>query len=162
MRKFLGWLAGILASAIVVWFGWYLSRPVPTTTFEGMVINAAAEAPLQDAIVSVEIPGATNSGPFHDATDQNGAYLLVFTGVGKLKGATIGVEAKGFQTGPPVSLASVTSDNRNDFTLMPLASASSGGSKGEVVRPTIAPHAVPAYIRKPMEKGFELSLQPKP
>jgi len=127
-----------------------------------MVINAAAEAPLQDAIVSVEIPGATNSGPFHNATDQNGAYLLVFTGVGKLKGATIGVEAKGFQTGPPVSLASVGSDNRYDFTLMPLASASSGSGKGQAVRPTIPVHAVPAYVRKPMEKGFELSLQPKP
>jgi len=161
MRKFLGWLAGILASAIVVWFGWYLSRPAPTTTFEGMVINAAAGAPLQDAIVSVEIPGATNSGPFHNATDQNGAYLLVFSGLGKLKGATIGVEARGFQTGPPVSLGSVASDNRYDFTLMPLTSASAGGGKGEVVRPGIAAH-LPTYVPKPMEKAFKFSLQPKP
>jgi hypothetical protein len=167
MRKFFGWLAGIVASAIVVWFGWYLNKPpapASTTTFEGMVINGAAEAPLQDAIVSVEIPGAANSGPFHDPTDQNGAYRLDFTGLGKLTGATIAVEAKGFQTVAPASLATVGSDNRQDFTLMPEVVVSpphSGGGSVGGAHPPIVPRIVP-YVQKPVDKAFRFSLQPKP
>jgi hypothetical protein len=155
MRKLFGWLAGILASVIVVWFGWYLNRPVPTpmtTTFEGMVINGAAEAPLPNAIVSVEVAGAANSGPFHNPSDENGAYRLEFSGLGKLSGVTIGVEAKGFQTATPVSLIEVGSDNRQDFTLMPEAT---------VTPPHPTATHKPPYIQKPVAKAFRFSLQPK-
>jgi hypothetical protein len=164
MGKFLGWLAGILATVIGGYALWYFTRPAPTTTFEGMVINGPAVAPLPNAIVSVEIAGAANRGPFHDVTDEHGAYRLVFTGLGKLSGVTIAVQAKGFQSVTPASLSNVASDIHQDFVLIPEGAVSppppppTGG--GEVRPPVVG--RMPVYIQKPMAKAFKFTLQAKP
>jgi hypothetical protein len=97
MKKFLGWLGGILAAFITGYAIWYFTVP-HTTTFEGMVINGPEVAPLANAIVSVEFVGGANGGPFHDFTYEHGAYRLDFTGLGKVSGVTISVQAKRFSS----------------------------------------------------------------
>ena len=164
MGKFFGWLGGILATFIAGWLIWYFTRPAPTTTFEGMVINGPAVAPLPNAIVSVEITGAANGGPFHDVTDEHGAYRLDFTGLGKSGGVTIAVEARGFQTVSPASLTTVSADNRQDFVLIPEVTVNPPpprpGNGGEM-HPPVATR-MPTYVQKPVAKAFKFSIQSKP
>jgi len=61
MKKFLGWLGGILAAFITGYAIWYFTVP-HTTTFEGMVINGPEVAPLANAIVSVEFVAGRTAG----------------------------------------------------------------------------------------------------
>ena len=167
MGKFLGWLGGILATVIAGYAVWYFTRPAPSTTFEGMVINGPEVAPLPNAIVSVEIAGAGNSGPFHDVTNEHGAYRLEFTGLGKLTGVTIAVQAKGFQPVKPASLSSVTSDIHQDFVLIPAGTVSPpppppppGGVSGGGVRPPVVAR-MPVYIQKSAAQALKFTLQTK-
>jgi hypothetical protein len=168
MGRFLGWLAGILATVIGGYALWYFTRPAPTTTFEGMVINGPAVAPLPNAIVSVEIAGAANSGPFHDVTNEHGAYRLEFSGLGKLTGVTIRVQAKGFQPVTPASLSSVTADTHQDFVLTPEGTAipppppppPGGVGSGEVRPPVVA--RLPVYIQKPASQALRFTLKARP
>ena len=172
MGKFFGWLGGILATVISGWLVWYLTTRTPppaptptppqTTTFEGMVINKLAVAPLPNAIVAVEIAGAASSGPFHDVTDEHGAYRLNFTGLDKPSGVTITVEAKGFQQAKPALLASITSENRQDFELLPDPAANPSppppaGIPGAVHPPVVMQK--PAYIQKPVASMYRLPIQ---
>jgi len=167
MRKFLGWLGGILATIIAGYALWYWTRPVPPTTFEGMVINGPEVAPLANAIVSVEFVGGANSGPFHDFTDEHGAYRLEFTGLGKVSGVTITVQAKGFQAAQPASLRTVASDTHQDFVLIPVGVVTppppppppGGVTAGEARPPMVA--RMPVYIQKPAAKAFRFTLPAK-
>jgi hypothetical protein len=174
MGKFVVWLGGILATVISGWLIWYFTRPpIPpppppppaTTTFEGMVINEAAVAPLPNAIVAVEIAGAATSGPFHDVTDEHGAYRLNFTGLDKPSGVTITVEAKGFQQARPASLTSITSDNRQDFELLPDPAVTPPPPPpprgGVTVEHPPVNMQRPAYIQKPVASMYRLPVQSK-
>jgi len=120
MGKFLGWVAGILATAIGGWLVWYFTRPPATTTFEGMVINGAANTAVANAMVTIEIKGPSSAGDYHDVTNQAGSYGIDFTGIGSTSSATIQVSAEGFQPPASLSLSTLTSDNRRDFVLIPL------------------------------------------
>jgi len=173
MGKFLGWLGGIAAAVIGGWLVWYLTRPPATTTFEGMVINGTAEAPLANAIVTVEIAGTADSGSFHDFTDEHGSYRLDFTGLGKPSGVTVSVEAKGFLAVTPASIRTVGPDNRLDFVMMPQTpspptglSAGGGGSGGggsgtaTAHVPAAALH-VPVYVQKPAAQAAKILIKPK-
>jgi hypothetical protein len=166
MGKFLGWLGGILAAVIAGYAIWYFTRPAPTTTFEGMVINGPQVAPLANAIVSVEFAGGPNRGPFHDFTDEHGAYRLDFTGLGEVSGVTIAVQAKGFQTAQPASLRKITADTHQDFVLIPEGAAAPppppppGGVTAVEARPPMVAR-MPVYVQKPAAKAFRLAFQAK-
>lgn len=165
MKKFLGWLGGILGTVIGGYLIWYLTVPhTTTTTFEGMVINGPAVAPLANAIVSVEFAGGTaNGGPFHDFTDEHGAYRLDFTGLGKVSGVTIAVQAKGFQAAPPARLQAVVADTHQDFVLVPENSPAppppppSGTTAAESHTPMVA--RMPAYVQKSAAQAFRFTFQ---
>ena len=166
MRKVLGWLGGILAAFITGYAIWYFTVP-HTTTFEGMVINGPEVAPLANAIVSVEFVGGANGGPFHDFTDEHGAYRLDFTGLGKVSGVTISVQAKGFQAAQPASLRTVASDTHQDFVLIPVGAVipppppppTGGVTAGEARPPMVA--RMPVYVQKPAAKAFRFTIPAK-
>jgi hypothetical protein len=166
MGKFLGWLGGILATVIAGVAIWHFTRPAPTTTFEGMVINGPAVAPLANAIVSVEFTGRANGGPFHDFTDAHGAYRLDFAGLGEVSGVTIAVQAKGFQAAPATTLRKIAADTHQDFVLIPEGSPPppppppGGTTAGEAHLPMVA--RMPVYVQKPVTKAFKFTFQAKP
>ncbi|HUJ30306.1 MAG TPA: hypothetical protein VLY23_03430 [Candidatus Acidoferrum sp.] len=160
MGKFLGWLGGIFAAVIGGWLVWYLTKPPATTTFEGMVINGAANQPVPKAMVSVEITGPAGKGLYHDVTDDNGSYKLDFTGLGKASGVRIEVAAGGFQALAPVTLSSVTDDNRQDFILMPQAPSPPTGLTGGRGGQSPAATHLPAYIQKSAARAARIAIQP--
>jgi hypothetical protein len=161
MGKFIGWLGGILAVVIGGWLVWYLTRPPSTTTFEGMVINGDASAPVPGAMVSIEIKSAPSTEPYHDFTDDHGSYRLDFTGLGRSSNVTIQVTAKGFQRPGPASIGTVALDNRRDFVLTPLADANppSGPGAGSAHLPAMTR---PAYIQKTLRQAVRVQLQARP
>jgi hypothetical protein len=160
MGKFLGWLAGILATVIAGWLIWYLEKPKPPTTFEGMVIDGALNAPVQNAMVSIEIKSsAPNGGPYHDFTDEHGSYRIDFSDLSKSSSVTFQVSAKGFQEPAPASLSIVDTDIRKDFVLTPVATPPSGG--GVESPHTAAQAQPPAYIQKRIAQAIRMQIPPK-
>ncbi len=161
MGKFLGWLGGILAVVIGGWTVWYLTKPPSTTTVQGMVIDGSLNAPLSNAMVSVEVTATPSNGPFHDVTDVNGSYRLDFTGLSKSSRLIIRVQARGFQEPKPASFATISVDNRQDFVLMPVVAA----NPPAVGNPAIGKLAVarpPAYIQKAINQAVRVQLHQKP
>jgi hypothetical protein len=153
MKKFLGWLGGILAAVIATVLGWYFTRPPQTTTFQGMVINREASAPVSGAMVSIELSGAPNNQPFHDFTDGNGSYRLDFTNLSKSTTAKIEVTAKGFEVPRPASITSVTMQNRLDFEMTPLPSAGPPPPPPPGGLTHLPLNARPAFIPKVVSQG---------
>ncbi len=161
MGKFLGWLAGILATVIAGYLIWYLEKPKPPTTFEGMVIDGALNAPVQNAMVSIEISGSVaNGGPYHDFTDEHGSYRIDFLDLGKPSSVTFEVSAKGFKEPAPASLSIVENDIRKDFVLAPVATRPP--SPGGVELPHTAAQArPPAYIQKRITQAIRMQVPSK-
>jgi hypothetical protein len=161
MNKVIGWVAGILATVIGSCLVYYLTRPPTTTTFEGMVINGEASAPISGALVSLEIKSAANGEPYHDFTDEHGSYRLDFTGLEKSTTVTIAVTAHGFEALAPASIRAAPLDNRRDFVLTPLSAPPrpSGSATGSAHIPVLV-H--PAYIQKARQETFKVHLQSVP
>jgi|HubBroStandDraft_6_1064221.scaffolds.fasta_scaffold00874_15 hypothetical protein len=159
MNKFLSWVAGILAVVIAGWLVWYLTKPPATTTFEGMVVDAAANTAVPNAMVTVEITGAANSGSYHDMTDANGAYRIDFTGLSKSSSATVQAEAKGFRSPGPGRFPTLAVDMRHDIELTPNAPEVPGHV---AVIPTPALGRRPAYIQKTLAEGKLIRIQGNP
>jgi hypothetical protein len=160
MGKFGGWLAGILAGIIVSCTVWYVTRPPSTTTFEGMVYSA--NSPVPKAMVSFELAGkGVNSGNSRELTDENGSYLMKFTGLPKSASVTMRVVATGFHDSEPVTHSiPLGPDNRQDFPLTPLAVTATPGSGPIPPRPITA--HMPLYVRKASAQVFNVQLQSKP
>jgi len=162
MGKFIGWLGGMLTAVIGGWLVWYLTRPPATTTFEGMVINGEASAPVAGAMVSVEIKGIPSSEPYHDFTDEHGSYRIDFTGLSKSSGATGQGQARDFQPAASTAIATVVLDNRHDFVLKPLAMA--GPNPPPPTSPGVAvghvpPAAMVKYVPKPAKQAISIQLR---
>lgn len=148
MGKFIGWLGGILATVIGGWLLWYLTRAPATTTFEGMVINGEAHAPVVGAMVLVKIAkikGESSNELYYDFTNEHGSYRLGFTGLGKSSTATIQVSANDFQPAEPKSIDRVTVDNRHDFDLTPLVPPTPKPASG--LGATVEPPPVTAQVK---------------
>jgi len=158
MNKFLGWVAGILAVVIAGWLVWYLTKPPATTKFEGMVIDAAANTAVPNAMVTVEITGAANSGSYHDVTNPNGSYRIEFTGLSKSSSATVQAEAKGFRSPAPGRFETIAVDMRHDIELTPNAPEAPG--HGAII-PAPALGRRPPYIQKSLAEGKLFQIQQK-
>ena len=166
MAKVGGWVAGIVASIIVGYAVWYLTRtppppPPPTvTTFEGMVYSGSA--PVPKAMVAVQLSGTAGvNGPVHDITDDNGAYRIDFTGLPADAGATLSVTAAGYQSANPKSFASpLQTDVQFDFPLTPMLAASRRkGAAPHPAKPAKAP--IPKYVRKSAAQATQIKIPPK-
>jgi hypothetical protein len=155
-RKFVAWTGGIVAPVLTAVLIYHFTNPKPApppppaptpVTFEGMVVDGAANAPLKGAMVSFEISD-TEGGPFLDFTDEHGSYRADFNGLKTSARATVRVKANGFEAAPPHLLHTIESDNRADFILHPLPPAAGA-------TPTPTPPSVlhpPVYVRKvPMQ-----------
>ena len=156
LNRFLGWAAGIATPVIVAVLIYHFTRPAPvpaptpSITFEGMVINGDANLPLQGAMVSFEITDALG-GPYHEFSDEHGSYRIDFAGLNTSSSAVLRAQANGFQPSDPVSLMSISIDNRADFVLHPLPAVATSGSPGPSPTPQpTAPHPAnpPTYVRK--------------
>jgi Carboxypeptidase regulatory-like domain len=158
MSKFAGWLAGILAAVIGGWLVWYLTRPVLPTIFEGMVYDSAANVPVANAMVVLQIEGMADE-PSHSATNENGSYKLRFIDLKKSSRASIQVTAKGFDPFTVPSFA-VGEDNRHDAPLTPQKTNRPGGNVPILHLP--AESHVLKYIPKPDAEATEVRIQPKP
>src|SRR5262245_22679958 len=121
MKKFLGWLGGILATIIGGYVLFYLTRTPEKMTVEGMVIDSSLNVPVPSAMVSVEITSVPNNGPFHDPTDSNGAYGLELTGLSKRANVILRVAAAGFRDPAPTNLVVMPGGNRKDLFLTRIA-----------------------------------------
>lgn len=147
--KFIKWVGGIATPVIVAVLIYHFTTPKAPpappapVTFEGMVINGAANAPLQGAMVSFEI-SETAGGPYHDFTDEHGSYRIDFAGLKTPVRATLRAAANGFLPSKPIPLTANGNDNRADFVLHPIAPQTGG-------TPTPTPPVAtrpPVYIRK--------------
>ena len=152
MSKFAGWLAGILSAVIGGCLVWYLTLPPASITFEGMVYDSAANGPVPNAMITLQIAGAADA-PWHFATDNQGSYKLIFNGLKKASKASIQVTANGFQsdTIPPFA---VEEDNRRD---VPLTRNNTGGGNG-VSHPPPLVHVL-RYIPVPDAEAIKVRLR---
>ena len=163
MAKVGGWIAGIVASIIVGYAVWYLTRtpPPPTvTTFEGMAYSGSA--PVPKAMVAVQLSGTAGAnGPVHDITDDNGAYRIDFTGLPANASAALSVTATGFQNADPKSFASpLETDVQFDFPLTPIvAAAPHKGAKPHPAKPGTT--HIPKYVRKSAAQATQIKIPPK-
>jgi hypothetical protein len=131
MSKVINWLSAIAGSVVTAWLVWYFipsNHPPAPVMFEGMVIDAAKNAPLAKAMVVFEIKGSRAKGPFHDSTDDNGAYRLELPGLEKDARVTVRVQAAGFNESPPFAINELSVNNRQDFILTPASSSSPASS----------------------------------
>lgn len=160
MGKFGGWLAGLLATIIGGYAVWYFTQPPAppsTTTFEGMVYSGSS--PVASAMVSVNLTGSgVDPGPYHNVTDENGAYRLDLIGLPKTAGATLSVAASGYRDSAPKALFDpLVSVNRQDFPLTPLTPVAEAPAPGGAQHPPL-PH-LPLYVAKAAAQATRIKLK---
>lgn len=143
MGKFLGWVGGILAFVIGGYILWYLERPAEKIVVEGMVIDSSMNAPVPNAMVSVEILSTANNGPYHDPTDNNGSYGLELTGLSKNANVVLRATANGFHESAAIPLVVGPGGNRKDIYITRNAPPPTGNGGNPAVV-TLAPK----YIQK--------------
>jgi hypothetical protein len=169
MGKVGAWLAGILATVIGGYAVWYFTRPPAVTTFEGMVY--AGEAPVSKALVAVDLTGSAGAnGAVHDVTDDNGSYRIDFTGLPSGSGATVTVNATGYQAATPKSvMAPLQTDIHIDFPLdavppppSPTPGPTPPGPTPPVLHPVRPPVAhIPLYIPKAAAQAKKFTVPKK-
>ncbi len=170
MGKFWGWLAGVAATVIAGYLTWYFTRPPAppvVTTFEGMVYSGSK--PVPGAMVAVALTGSAGAnGPYHNVTDQNGAYMIDLSGVPANTAATLSVSAAGYAGAQPKQVASpLQNDERIDFPLaalipIPVQSSHGSGAKAPSAPPAKppVPH-VPVYVRKTDDQAAKFAVPAK-
>jgi len=134
MAKVAGWLASILATIIGGYVIWYVTRPAQ---MEGMIIDQTQNAPIEKALVTVEVQSGSN-GPFDDSSDSNGSYGMELSGIGWRTTVTIRAKAKGYRDSEPVVFVVGPGGNRKDFFLVPesAATSTSGSASGSTAGAT--------------------------
>jgi len=144
MGKFFGWLVGILASIIGGYILFYITRPLQ---IEGMVIDRSQNTAVEKALVTIEVNGSANAGPFDDSTDANGSYGMELSGLGWRKTVVVRAKAGGFEDSAPATLVIAPGGNRKDLFLTPI---SSPAPPPGVTPSTSRPIAMrpPAYVKK--------------
>lgn len=164
MKKFVTWIAGILASIIVAVAVYYLTRPVPppsVTAFEGMVYSGSS--PVAHAMVQLELNGIVNSsGPIHDITNENGAYRFELTGLPATASARLLATANGYQSSSALSLLSpLQPETHLDFPLSPVAQPAPPSGLGATVGSHVVKPAqvhVPLYIAKGASQAMKIQI----
>ena len=154
MKKFVSWVAGILAGVIGAVAVYYITRPAPpssVTTFEGMVYSGGS--PVAHAMVQLEVNGVVNvSGPLHDITDDNGAYRFELIGLPGTASARLLATANGYQASSAQSLSSpLQLDTHLDFPLSPFPSPAPPSGLGASIGSHVAQPAkfhIPLYVAK--------------
>ena len=171
MKKFGGWLAGVVGSIIVGYVVWYLTARVPAqsspptppppavTTFEGMVYSGSA--PVAKAMVMVQLTGnAGVNGPIHDITDENGAYRIEFTGLPTTARASLSATAAGYEGSKPRSVASpLPADSHVDLPLSPMVQTPVGPQPQPQAAAPIA--HLPLYVPKLASKAIRIQVPAK-
>jgi hypothetical protein len=164
MKKFMNWVAGILAGIIGAVAVYYLTRPAPppsVTTFEGMVYSGSS--PVARAMVQLELNGVINaSGPIHNLTDGNGAYRFELSGLPTAAAARLVVTASGYQPSAAQSLPSpLQPDIHLDFPLNPVATPAPPTGLGARVGVHVEQPAklhIPLYIAKGVSQATKLQI----
>jgi len=164
MKKFVTWVAGILASVIGAVAVYYLTRPAPPpaiTTFEGMVYSGSS--PVAHAMVQLELNGVVSiSGPIHDITNENGSYRFELTGLPNAASARLLATANGYHSSSAQSLLSPLQPVTHlDFPLSlaaaPSPPAGIGASVGSHVTQIPQAH-IPLYIAKGASQAMKLRI----
>ena len=170
MKKFGGWLAGVVGSIIVGYAVWYLTIHLPAqstttatttqpavTTFEGMVYSGSA--PVAKAMVMVQLTGSAGvNGPVHDITDENGAYRIEFTGLPNTARASLSATATGYEGSKPREVASpLPIDSHVDLPLTPVVQTPVGPQP----QPAAPIAHLPLYVPKLASKAIRIQVPPK-
>ena len=175
MKKFVSWLGGIVATVIagVVVYYWTTPTPAPAPApeiaFEGMVIDGERDAPIQSALVSFEVNGASTGDAYHDLTDEHGSYGIKLSGLSKSSTVVLHFHANGYRD-ESKRLASLLEDNRYDPLLTPVRSLAPvrsvarsphpGATPAPTPTPTPTPTTTPVrpiYIKKLSVQTFQVA-----
>jgi hypothetical protein len=164
MKKFVQWMAGILAGVIGSVAVYYLTRPAPppaVTTFEGMVYSGSS--PVAHAMVQLDLDGVVNiAGPIHDITNENGAYRFELTGLPNTASAKLLATANGYVASSAQSLLSpLQRETHLDFPLSPVVVPAPPAGLGTATSEHTGPPAqihIPLYIAKGASQAMKIRI----